>query len=212
MSNKKDFNPIAIYLVLSLLFPAWLGLVYGIITRGNLENITNFTYIATLISELLIFGIFIIKYRVKLLEDAKKLKLNQIFTIILIAAAVITFNEILTNLFAEVETENQDIIVDMFNTYRIPTIISVALFAPIIEELVFRYSIGTLVKNNKVFLAISSIAFGAMHGIGIITILYVIIGLILGLIYLKYKKNIVAPIIVHILNNTLSVILILIGI
>lgn len=212
--SKADFNPIAIYIVLSLVAPAWLAIIYGIFTMGDTSGITKFTYIASIVAELTIFIIFLIKYRQKLIDDLNKLTLKQIGVIILIGIAIIAANEGLSTLFVKlnVETENQDMIIDMFNSMRIPTIISVAICAPIIEELVFRYSIGTLVKSDKVFLIVSSLAFGIMHGIGIITILYVLIGVALGLVYLKYKKNVVAPMIIHIMNNSFSVILLLLSI
>ena len=212
--SKADFNPIAIYIVLSLVAPAWLAIIYGIFTMGDTSGITKFTYIASIVAELTIFIIFLIKYRQKLIDDLNKLTLKQIGVIILIGIAIIAANEGLSTLFVKlnVETENQDMIIDMFNSMRIPTIISVAICAPIIEELVFSYSIGTLVKSDKVFLIVSSLAFGIMHGIGIITILYVLIGVALGLVYLKYKKNVVAPMIIHIMNNSFSVILLLLSI
>ena len=212
--EKKDFNPIAIYLVLSLVVPAWLGIVYGIFSMGNIDGLTKFTYIATLLAETAIFIIFIVKYSEKIMKDFKEITLKKLLYIVLIAIALIGLNEGLTYLFSkfEVATENQDMIIEMFNTFKIPTIISVAIFAPLIEEFVFRYSIETLIKNDKVFLLVSSIAFGVLHGIGIITILYVLIGLLLGIIYLKFKKNIAAPIIIHFLNNTFSVIMLLLGI
>ncbi len=212
--NKADFNPIAIYIVLSLVAPVWIAFVYGIFSGGELENVTKLTYIASVVVEFIIAIVFIIRYRQKLMDNFKKLTLKQIGVIILIGIAIIAANEGLTTLFSKlnVETENQDMIVDMFNILRIPTIISVAICAPIIEELVFRYSIGTLIKSDKVFLIVSSLVFGIMHGIGIITILYVLIGVALGLVYLKYKKNVVAPMIIHIMNNSFSVILLLLNI
>lgn len=211
---EKDFKPIIIYLVLSFLAPAWLGVIYGIITMGKLDNIEKFSYIATIIAEAAIFVVFMILYNKKLNTEIKRLSKKEFGFIILAAIGIIILNEAMSYLATSlnIEMENQDMIVSMFDSYKIVTAISVGIFAPVIEELVFRYSIGTLIKDNKIFLIISSIIFGLAHGIGIATIIYVIIGLLLGLIYLKSNKNIISSITVHMLNNIFSVILILLSI
>ena len=97
--------------------------------------------------------------------------------------------------------ENQDTVVNLLNNYKLLTIISIILFAPVTEEIVYRYALSTLFKNNILFIIISSVIFGAMHGLGIVTILYVLMGIILAYCYLKTDKNIISSIIIHILNN-----------
>lgn len=97
-------------------------------------------------------------------------------------------------------------------------ILPTVIFAPIIEELVFRKAFFGIIKKEKLALVASSILFGLIHVIGEVTlvdffinlIVYSAPGVMLGIIYLKNNKNIFIPILVHSLSNLISVIAILI--
>ena len=215
MKNKeqKDFKPLWIYLLISIGLTLLVGVVYGVIAGINgtdldEEVVNKAAYMGAIAAHVLIFIILMILYGKKLVKEARKLKLRDIGIIVLIGIGIIIINDSISYLFTylKVNMENQDMVVDMLGRYQLPVAIMTALMAPIIEELVFRYSIGTFIKNDALFLIVSSLAFAIFHGIGVATILYAVIGLLLGLVYLKYKKNVVAPIIVHMLNNTLAVV------
>ena len=105
---------------------------------------------------------------------------------------------------------NQDAITDAINYYKPLMITSIVLFAPVVEEMVFRYSISTLIKNKIAFIVTSSVIFGILHGIGIATILYALMWVILAICYKKTDQNIVSSTIVHIANNTIGVLMMLI--
>jgi len=85
--------------------------------------------------------------------------------------------------------------------------ISIAVFVPILEELIFR---GAMVErlgtkyNFKAAVITSSIIFGILHAdiIGAF-----VVGLFLSLIYLK-TSSLLIPVIIHAINNGLFVILI----
>lgn len=70
-------------------------------------------------------------------------------------------------------------------------VVSAVLFAPIEEELLFRGGIGTIIKNKKVFIAISGLIFGLMHVTTAywIFLLILIGGIILDIILEKKKIN-----------------------
>lgn len=113
------------------------------------------------------------------------------------------------------ESINQIMIVRMLNSDGVIFIVlSAVIIGPIVEELVFRKSIFGLIKNQKLALVISAVIFGAIHltaEASIISALingisYFTIGAIFGYIYLKNNKNIMAPIVVHILVNLVSVV------
>lgn len=104
------------------------------------------------------------------------------------------------------------------SNYAILMIIPVVLFAPIVEELVFRKSIFGLIKNEKIALVVSSLLFGLIHVLGdfnnsvnfiVNLISYSVPGAALGLFYLKSEKNIIAPIIAHSVSNIISIIVVL---
>lgn len=117
----------------------------------------------------------------------------------------------LTN--GEVAKQNEQAIRDMTQAnwifILVPTIIG-----PILEEIVFRYAIlGSLMKRMKTpyAVAISSILFGLAHFSLVNLIVYVSIGVIFSVIYLR-SKSLVAPIISHVLMNGFVLALYLLGI
>lgn len=217
IKEKPDFKPIIFYVILGIGIPFIIGFVYGIVSAmsgANFESeLEKLILYATVISEAILFIIFMVLYGKKMINDFKKLKLKDFGIILLIGFGLIAINEIISTLliYFEVPMGNQDLIVDMLGKYPIIMAIFVCILAPVIEELICRYSIGTVISDKKVFLIVSSIIFGALHGVGIATILYIVIGLILGMVYLKFKKNSVAPMIVHMLNNVFSIVLIFLG-
>jgi membrane protease YdiL (CAAX protease family) len=91
-------------------------------------------------------------------------------------------------------------------------LLSTGILVPIMEEIVFRYGLcGTLARNNKkTALIVSAIIFGVVHGNIIQAAYATVLGLIMGMLYLKYE-NLIYPIIVHITINSSSVIVSEIG-
>ena len=201
--NKKDFLPILLYIIIffgiQLLFGIYLGFTQEIGNKLSDKTLS----IINIVSYFAIFLTLIIIYYNKLIQDIKRINKKDITYIVISAVVLIVLNFIISNLFVSlnVEMENQDTVVNLLNNYKLLTIISIVLFAPVTEEIVYRYSLSTLFKNKALFIIISSVIFGAMHGLGIVTILYVLMGIILAFCYLKTDKNIISSIIIHILNN-----------
>ena len=96
-------------------------------------------------------------------------------------------------------------------------ILSAVILGPVTEELIFRKAIFGLFKKPYVALLVSTLSFGLVHLLSetsitsaiINGISYFTMGLVFGLIYIKYEKNIYAPLLVHILSNAISIIAIL---
>lgn len=88
------------------------------------------------------------------------------------------------------------------------------IYAPIVEELLFRGCLRKLIKNDLLFILISGISFGAWHVIGyeqsLIQYLYIIpyslIGICLSYVYAK-TNNLTTNIGIHFLNNFIATIL-----
>lgn len=88
------------------------------------------------------------------------------------------------------------------------------IWAPIVEELIFRGVLRRFIKNNKVFIIFSGIIFGLLHTIGeatlsnmiILAIPYAILGGGWAYIYAK-TDNITNNILAHGLQNTVGVLL-----
>jgi len=235
LSSKKDPKPLILYIVFQILAVFVLGVVMGYMSAAALvesgadlsqmtpEAVTEFMQSQMTEDQILmaamnvtfgmnfvLFIVFIIMYHKKLKEDAHNIS-PKILKLILASTGIIFIaNVILTrvmDLFGIV-SDNQNMIMNyLVVNSGLFSIANVILFAPVIEELTFRYSMGTLIKNKALFIIISSIAFGLIHGFGLALILYILLGVLFGLLYLKVQKNVMASIIVHVLNNSLSLIL-----
>ena len=140
---------------------------------------------------------------------------------------------VLTLLGVEQEAANQQGILDMIeasSTIQLILIITfITVLAPIVEELVFRKGVYGLVgkftmnllskpdneENKKqahlianiVAIVVSSFVFGAIHATDAYILLYAGLGMVLGTVYFISNKNIIAPMVVHVLYNTVSIVL-----
>ena len=94
-------------------------------------------------------------------------------------------------------------------------IFTVCVFGPIIEELVFRKAIFALFKVNWPGVVISTVVFAAIHVVkepsftlfsyNLFT--YLVGGLAFSLVYVYSKRNVVVTSVLHMLHNTLAVLL-----
>lgn len=109
------------------------------------------------------------------------------------------------------QSANQELINGMFRKNLISTFILSVFYAPLIEELIFRYGLSKLIKNKWLFIFISGTLFGALHMIdkltSIMDILYIIqyssLGICLAYFY-KKTNNIFVSIGIHFLQNFLA--------
>lgn len=103
---------------------------------------------------------------------------------------------------------NEEAVREMFNSTPIYTFISAVIFAPLLEELVFRKSFRYMFSNNTLFILASGLVFGAFHVIGsfetFFDLIYIIPYSIPGLVFaytLVKSKNIFVPMGLHFLHN-----------
>ena len=90
------------------------------------------------------------------------------------------------------------------------------VYAPFVEELLFRGSIRRIIKNDTFFVIISGIVFGLLHTIGeaslvetiLIGLPYIFCGGYFAYMYVK-TENICVPMICHFIHNTYAVLLLL---
>ncbi len=124
------------------------------------------------------------------------------------------FTSLLVNLLSDAQTsDNQSVLIDMFGSNALLIAIMTIVFAPIVEEVVFRYGMISF-KNKAVTLILSSILFGFIHVSTAFQtgnledlyflIVYVPLGFVLGISYIKTEK-LIYPILIHALYNGLSV-------
>lgn len=172
---------------------------------------------------MVIFVLTLLKKKFKgQLQDFKKNwkeNLKTIFKFWLLGLLLMMITNLIINVFimkgiAPNEETNREVL----NNFRIYAITTMCLLTPIIEEALFRLNFKNALPNKKVFLIVTSLLFGLMHVIlqikSPLDILYLIpysiLGLTFGLIFYN-TKNITSSIIAHMLHNTVTIIIVLLG-
>lgn len=189
----------------------------------NMINLVDFT-----MQIVLVLIIFLI-YKDTFINDFKTfkenfskhlilcLKLVGIFFLIKIGSGLLSYllGDLL-NIKVSV-SENQNMIKEMTSTFPFLMLFSASLIAPFIEEATFRLGFRKIIDNKYLFILISGLAFGLIHifptdlsiKLALLqSISYVAMGFTLAYFYLKYK-NIWYPIFVHLFNNLISVIVLI---
>ena len=213
VTTKKDFHPIWMYFVGQLGVGFIIGIILGI--KGlDLQNETvhaKANAFIIIFSFLLLSIIFFCKYKNKVKEDAKKLSKRKVGFILLISVVLVSVNILVSYIFEQyqVATENQDMLMQATQQYKIPLFFVLVFLAPFVEEVVTRYSVRTLFSNKIIFVIVSTIFFGLIHGAGIATLLYMFLGASYAIIYERNDDNLVASLIPHIINNFIASISIL---
>jgi len=169
--------------------------------------------IAAIITLIISFGLFSYK-NPNMKRDLKLDKVNIGFSIIaiLLTIPVIGLSNIIVDIVVYIfpnsyATYADSIVMLMETTPTYLLIIGIGIMAPLVEELIFRGFVYA--KLNKAFpiwatILIQAALFGLIHG-NLIQISYAFfIGIILGILVYK-SKSIYPAIILHIINNTISI-------
>lgn len=113
-------------------------------------------------------------------------------------------------------SSNQQMLNNMFQKLPLASLVLSTIYAPFVEENVFRLSLSKVIKNKTLFIIISGFLFGILHMIDKFTsfndLLYIFQYSALGICLAKAyydSKNIFVSIGMHFLQNFLAAILIL---
>lgn len=195
------FKSIGLLLIVSFIMAA-----FSILTK-NQTVAYFFTYFTSSL-------IFLFIYKDKLKNDLKNIRndLNTKNIIIIVLFLVLSFisNIILVNLLKQ-EASNQEIAVSMLTSFPLLGILAICLFGPFVEEIIYRLPY----KKNWLSIIISTIVFTFAHisNFSLIQILFFIPYLFLSIsfsfAYFK-NENIILSTTTHILNNLISVVLLLV--
>jgi len=216
--KKNPFGIIFLYFTVEM----FLSLIYNYIPIKN--KIIDNLVLSLINIIILLFVMYLLKNKLKgQLQDFKQnfrnyiLKILKYWSLGLLGMFIVNFiiNFIIfkgTGL-APNESANREI---LYN-YPLYSVISMCIISPAIEELLFRLNFDGI-KNKYLFLFTTSILFGLMHMMASTTLLdliyivpYVVLGYAFGLVFYN-TKNIYSSILAHMLHNTLSIIIILLGI
>lgn len=234
---SKGITLIFIYLLIIPLITLFLvkdisirGPLFGILSYFNLSK--NLSYSLLLLGcEIFTTLLIVFIFRKTLVKDFKIFKSNiksclktstkyWIVGIIIMVVSNYLINIVFfKGSIATNEVANRDMI-SLYPIYAIPSVI---IFAPIVEELIFRRGLKDGIKNNTLYLIVSTLLFASIHLITLFTedfslvsdwpqLLYIIpysgLGLAFGLAYIK-TKTIYSSIFIHMLQNILSLAIIL---
>lgn len=193
----------------------------------------NTNVLTMFISDLIFLITIILLYRKNIKEDFKifnkeypiKKKILIIGLGVLILFLVNMLMGAITQIFIPTistgNDENTSAIIDLFSASYIYTLFKTLLFAPIAEELLFKEGIRDVVKNNILFVLISSAIYTTMNFIYssmgtpymIIDIIgYFLFSAILSVIYLKNDDNIILVMFIKFFYNIIPTVLLLLSV
>ncbi|MCL2384044.1 MAG: CPBP family intramembrane metalloprotease [Oscillospiraceae bacterium] len=149
-----------------------------------------------------------------LIADTKRLTKKNVLTIVLMSILILVIGIASTLLFGALDYSitNQEAIYETFRHTLFISMFAIVIGAPLVEELVFRKAFDRLIKNQTLFVILSSVIFALMHFSGFATIIYFFGGLIFVATYIKTDRNVMASIIVHFINNLVGFLMLLFGI
>lgn len=127
---------------------------------------------------------------------------------------MIVSNFVITSILPDAVATNQENINSILGVAPFYMIVSAVIYAPFLEETIFRLSIRKIVKNDKLFIFLSGIIFGGLHVISsfnnIIDLIYIIPYSIPGFVFaytLVKSKNIFVPMSLHFFHNGFTILM-----
>lgn len=164
---------------------------------------------------ILMMNILLLIYNKKIANDYKDIKKNHskyfskyLKYWLICLFVMMTSNLIINLLFTNNIPTNEQAIRDTFNISPFYIFFEAVLFAPIVEELVFRLSFKKIFSNKWVFVILSGLVFGSMHVFNdfhtFSDLLYIIPYSTPGIAFalmLKDSDNILVPMSFHFLHN-----------
>ncbi len=176
-------------------------------------------------TDLIYIVILILMFKKEIVKGLKDLKENFLNRAILslncwvVGCVIMTVSSIIIGLIlGQNVSQNESLVRESIEVAPLYMLFTCSIIAPIFEEMVFRRSLYGLVKVKWLFIVLSGVLFGLLHVLGsynsILDFLYIIPYGAMGscFAYLLIKtKNITLPIIVHMLHNTILVLVQIIG-
>lgn len=205
-----------------------IGLFVDISTLEPLQTTkllgtVNFTcYAIICISLLAVLGKSVIVKLFNQFKDLNKIGKGLMYGFILLGSSVI-YNLIVLLIYPDFGTnQNQNAVVDMIQNIPVLSFFSVAIFAPLAEEITYRLCLtGTIAKKSKIIaIVVSSVLFGLIHSafidLSFLTMTkeeiinevialpsYVISGLVMAIAYTK-EDSLAVSITAHFTNNFIA--------
>ena len=216
--NKKVINIVKLLIIFtSFLCSSLFKLIPVYIFNIDVKHMSNTTYtLLTLFADICILTIALFLYGKELVQEWKTFKkkpgenFDIAFKYYFIGLAIMIGSNILINFILKLgNSQNEQAVQSLIKTAPWLMLIFAGLFAPIIEEIVFRKSLRNVIKNKYIFIFVSGFIFGLLHIIGYnlktpLELLYIIPYGALGFMFalMDYKVDSTYPsIFMHMFHN-----------
>lgn len=204
-----------IYLDIAIILVNYLGFDYNSISL-------NKRIIFVLICNIIFMLYLLIVYIKELKTDAKDFKKNfkkyvsKYFIYYVNGVILMAILNIIIQLITGLKLGgNESTLRDYIHRIPLYMFFSTAIYAPFVEEMIFRKSIRNLVKNDNLFIVLSGFIFGVLHITNfsnikeiIMGIPYIVMGIDFALIYSR-SKNIFTTMSFHMFHNLLLFLIII---
>jgi hypothetical protein len=196
-----------------------LSIIFSLFGK-ELSDASHLTkYIILMVTDLLYIVFLIIMYLKPLKEKFKDFRKNfskYMDTGIkywIIGLIIMVVSNKLISLFTPSDmAQNEQSVRELFNSMPVYTLLATSLFAPFVEELIFRKSIRDIINTKWLYIIFSGFIFGSIHVVSNLTSYYDFFYIIpygaLGsaLAYMYYKtNNIFVSMVMHAIHNTILV-------
>lgn len=206
----KLISSIFIFLFISIFYSV-INIKYAHLNSSVIYIINSFTILVSLT----------LLYFKEIKEDIKNFKLKNLSISLKYYIIGLTIYFIYQLIISKAITNNipsnEEMVRNLFKSNIFIAFISACFLAPILEEILFRFTILKCSKNKYIFLLTSSILFSIFHVTNlqsIVQIFFLFSYLILSftLSYILYKsKNICNSIIIHSIHNLFMALLLFLG-
>lgn len=217
MNDKLKKFLLFLALLISYLTFELIYYVIADIVNFDMNNLTfNDTLILNIIKFIFYTILLFVIYRKYLIEKWQDFKKNfaKYFDISLkywLTGLVIMYiSNIIITMFTNDIGQNEQNVQNIINNSPLIALSMTTIFAPFIEEMIFRKSLQDCFTNKTLFIIISGFIFGYLHIMGLNELILIIPYGSLGIAFayiLSKTNNIYCTILMHMLHNGLATIL-----
>jgi membrane protease YdiL (CAAX protease family) len=217
---KKTLKNFILFL---LIFFVWMlfapiSVALPLVAINNFFDVSiEFQRFFLMISEVVTILFIFALYKDEIMSDIIKFKNNFIsliekyipYWIVMIVIMTVVSNII--GMFFKDGPANQNLVVESLKSTPLLVGISIVVLAPLVEELIFRFSLRKVFTNDYIYIFMSGLIFGLIHIISgenitkelPFLIIYCIPGFTFAYAYIK-SKNIAVPIFLHFVHNVFA--------
>ncbi len=218
--NKK-INNFLFFIALFILYAIYSSLIIFILQKLGLNINKLNTHTKNIFLILIDVSLMIIVYLFYRKENNRELSkygrnFGKYFSFglkmwILGLILMITSNLLINLIYPNATAQNENAVQALLKTSPVYVSFTACVFAPFMEEMMFRKSLEKVFSSKTIFIVVSGLLFGLAHNIGVskIDMIYIIpyalFGCVFAYTYVK-TNDIFVPITFHMIHNTMLII------